>query len=74
MTTFESFLTGNLLTIRLETDSFASIQFGALENTTLAAASLTVDYTAPSSVPLPAALPLLAMGLAGLGFAGRRRG
>lgn len=73
--TFESMLAANLLTLRLETDSFASFQIGSLESTSLAAASLTVDYiaAATSDVPLPAALPLLAVGLAGLGFAARRR-
>lgn len=74
MTLFDSLLIGNLLTVRIETDSFASIQFASLENSSLGAAALTVDYTVGADVPLPAALPMLAIGLAGLGFAARRKG
>ncbi len=73
MALFESLLIGDLLTIRIETDSFASIQFAALEHPSLDAAALTVDYTVGADVPLPAALPMLAVGLAGLGLL-RRRG
>jgi hypothetical protein len=43
MTTFEILLVGNLLTLRLATDSFASVQFASLENTVFDAAALTVD-------------------------------
>ena len=35
--------------------------------------AVVVDPPAPSPVPLPAALPLLAVGLCGLGFIGRRK-
>lgn len=64
-------LLGDLLTIRFETDSFASISVASLENTTHGAAQLIIDYTAaPAPVPLPASLPLAMIGLmalAGLG-------
>lgn len=43
MTTFETLLVGNLLTLRLETDSFARVQFASLENTVFDAAALSVD-------------------------------
>jgi len=68
-------LIGDLLTLRIETDSFASIQFASLENTTLSAALLKIDFTEPtiSVVPLPAALPLFGSGLAIMGFIGWRR-
>jgi len=68
-------LLGDLLTVRIETDSFASIVFASLENTTLIAAQLNIDFTTPavSAVPLPAALPLFGSGLAVMGFIGWRR-
>ncbi|SFQ96982.1 VPLPA-CTERM protein sorting domain-containing protein [Poseidonocella sedimentorum] len=69
-----SALSGNLLTLRLETDNFATIFFGALENTTIDAAALTIDYTGPSAVPLPAGLPLLLVGLGGLAALRRGKG
>jgi hypothetical protein len=56
------------LTVRVETDSFASFQIASLENGTFAAPQLTIDYTPavtqPPTIPLPAGFPLL---LAGLG-------
>lgn len=60
-----SLLSGNLLSLRLETDSFASIQIGALESTSIGSGTLTIDYTA---VPIPAAAWLFVSGLAGLGI------
>jgi len=68
-------LIGDLLTLRIETDSFASILFASLENATLNAALLSIDFTEPvvSVVPLPAALPLFGSGLAVMGFIGWRR-
>lgn len=67
-------LIGNLLTVRIETDSFAIIQFATLEHLTLDAARLNIDFTAPlSEVPVPAALPLFGTGLAAMGFIGWRR-
>lgn len=68
-------LINNLLTIRIETDSFASVRFASLEHLTLNAAQLNIDFTAPavSQVPLPAALPLFGTGLAAMGFIGWRR-
>ena len=33
-----------------------------------------INVSQPAAVPVPAALPLMVLGLAGLGFAGRRRG
>lgn len=69
-----SALAGDLLTLRVETDNFASFQFAALENGTFDAAQLSIDYTPAVTtppVPLPAGLPML---LAGLGaFAWVRR-
>ncbi len=68
-------LLGDLLTVRIETNNFASIIFASLENTILNAALLNIDFTAPavSAVPLPAALPLFGSGLAVMGFVGWRR-
>ncbi|GGY45644.1 hypothetical protein GCM10007148_13330 [Parvularcula lutaonensis] len=64
---------GGLLTLRLETDSFASLAFLSMEQGFGAAFSpiLTIDFTpAPTNpVPIPGALPLFAAGLASLGFA-----
>ncbi len=69
----QSLLVGNLLTLRIETDSFASIQFESLENTNQSsAATLDIDFTV-SEVPLPAALPLFAAAMAGLGLLKIRR-
>ena len=56
-------LLGNGLTLRLETDSFASIQIGATENTSLDAPQLAITYNV-APVPLPAGLPMLMAGLA----------
>ncbi|PQA85649.1 hypothetical protein CW354_22225 [Marinicaulis flavus] len=72
----QALLIGDLLTLRLETDSFASVQIASLETLKdLSASFLTINYTVPevSEVPVPAALPLLLSGIAGLGFASRRR-
>lgn len=69
----QSLLVSNLLTLRIETDSFASIQFESLENTNQnSAATLDIDFTV-SEVPLPAALPLFVAALAGLGLLKTRR-
>lgn len=70
---FTDALVGDLLTLRIETDNFASINFAALENSGFAPANLSIDFTPPSTVPVPAALPLLAAALGLFGFAGWRR-
>jgi len=59
-----------MLTLRVETDSFASIQIAALENGTFAAAQLNIDYTAP--VPEPQTLLLMLLGLPLLAWVVRR--
>lgn len=66
-------LLGDLLSVRFETDSFASFRVASLENTTWDAARLVVDYTAApvTAVPLPAS-GLLLLGALG-GVAGLRR-
>lgn len=66
-------LVGDMLTLRIETDSFLSSNFASLENTTYDAAQLTINYTAPAAVPVPATLPLLATGMAGFVALKRRR-
>lgn len=63
-------LPGNALTLRIETDSFATFRFASLENASLDAAELVIE-TVP--VPLPAGLPLALAGLAGLGLIARRK-
>ena len=63
----------NLLTLRLETNSFDTIRFASLENSNFSAASLNINFTPLSVVPLPAALPLYGTGLALMGFIGWRR-
>ncbi|MET1416040.1 VPLPA-CTERM sorting domain-containing protein [Roseibium sp. HPY-6] len=70
---FTTALLGDLLSVRFETDSFASFQIASLENQDWAAARLTVDYTPGpvSAVPLPAS-GLLLLGALG-GVAGLRR-
>jgi len=69
---FTSALLGDLLTVRFETDSFASFRIAALENLDYDAARLVVDYTpgSVSAVPLPAS-GLLLLGALG-GVAGLR--
>ena len=69
---FTDALVGDLLTLRIETDSFASINFAALESLDFNPATLSIDFT-PPLVPVPAALPLLATALGLFGFAGWRR-
>lgn len=72
-------LPGDFLTIRFETDSFASIQVAGLLNADFGAASLSVDFTettiAPPvpPIPVPAGLPLLFAGLGGLVLVKSRR-
>ncbi|RVU39510.1 hypothetical protein EOI86_09855 [Hwanghaeella grinnelliae] len=68
-----SALAGDLLTLSVETDSFASGNFVSIDSgNTSVFPALTVDFTV-STVPVPAALPLAATALAALGFIGRRR-
>ena len=62
-------LAANLLSVRIETDNFASINFASLENAVLSAANLHIEFT---PVPLPAGLPMALSGLALMGFARRR--
>ncbi|MBN9669183.1 VPLPA-CTERM sorting domain-containing protein [Roseibium aggregatum] len=72
LTMFASALLGDLLTVRFETDSFASFRIAALESLDYDAARLVVDYTpgSVSAVPLPAS-GLLLLGALG-GVAGLR--
>ena len=70
-------LAGDELTVRFETNSFASIALAALENTSFDAATLTVDYTpapggGPAPVPLPAGLPMLLAGLGAMAWVRRK--
>lgn len=71
----QGLLVSDLVTLRLETDSFASILLRALESTDGGAASLTVEFDLPDGgeIPLPAAAWLFAAGLGGmLRFAKKR--
>ncbi|MEM7669578.1 MAG: hypothetical protein AAF317_10585 [Pseudomonadota bacterium] len=67
----------DLVTLRLETDSFASIVFLSMEQAFGAEFSptLTIDFTPGSvtSVPIPGALPLFAAGLAMFGCTRSRK-
>lgn len=63
-------LSGNLLTLRVETDSFASINIASLENATYDPVNLHIEFT---PVPVPAALPLLLSAGVLLGTWGKRR-
>lgn len=63
-------LPGNALTLRVETDSFATFRFASLENASLDAARLVITTAA---VPVPAGLPFMVAGLAALGWVARRR-
>ena len=65
-------LAANLLTVRIETDSFAGIQIASLENTSYDAPKLTIDYT-ESTIPVPGALAFGLTGLAGLSYMARRK-
>ena len=66
-------LAGDLLTLSIETDSFASGNFVSIDSgNTSSFPALTVDFTV-STVPVPAALPLAAMAFVALGLVGRRR-
>ncbi|MEO0634439.1 MAG: VPLPA-CTERM sorting domain-containing protein [Pseudomonadota bacterium] len=76
LSVFPGALTAGFLTLRFETDSFASINVAALENTTFDAARLTVDFTpgtTPPAVPLPAGLPLMLAGLGAFAWVRRRQ-
>lgn len=64
-------LVGNMLTLRIETDSFATINFAALENSIYDQASLTINYSV-AAVPIPPAFLLMASGLALFGGIRRR--
>lgn len=68
-------LIGDLLTLRLETDSFNSAVYFSIDTGAGATLpQLSIDFTvADASVPLPAALPLAATGFALLGMIGWRR-
>lgn len=72
LTPLTAALSGNALTVRVETDSFATFRFASLENTVLNPAKLVVT-TQATVVPLPAGVPLLLSGLAALGWAARRK-
>ncbi len=66
-------LAGDLLTLSVETDSFASANFVSIDSgNTSNFPTLTVDFSV-SQVPVPGALPLAITGLAALGLAGWRR-
>lgn len=68
--------TTGLLTLRLETDSFASYQIASIENAVYEAPKLTltyIDQPPVSAVPVPAALPLMASALGMFGIARRKK-
>jgi hypothetical protein len=71
LTPINTALAGDLLTLRFETDNYASIAFATSENTNYAAAILSVDYTDVSAVPVPAAALLFAPAM--LGFVALRK-
>ena len=74
LTTVQSAINGaGLLTLRLETDSFASLSYFSLENTDADAipAQLNITYNT-AAVPLPASLPLLGAALVGVAAFRRR--
>jgi hypothetical protein len=71
LTPIENALAGNSLTLRFETDSYASIAFASIENDIYEAATLSVDYTGVSAVPVPAAALLFAPAV--LGFVALRK-
>ncbi len=54
---------GGRLTLRLETDSFASIQFASLENTAYGPAKLNLNGVTVSPIPEPSSWALMLMGL-----------
>ncbi|NNU15854.1 hypothetical protein HK107_05905 [Parvularcula sp. ZS-1/3] len=66
--TLQSLLVSDLLTLRMETDSFASIAIQALEASNGGAASLTINFDVPNgpAIPIPAAAWLFAAGLGGI--------
>ncbi|WP_321364122.1 VPLPA-CTERM sorting domain-containing protein [uncultured Celeribacter sp.] len=73
LSAFEDLLDDDLITLRFETDSFASVRLMDLDNEGGAyAASLTVDYDLPA-VPLPAGLPLMLGGFGLFGMLRRRK-
>ncbi|MGF1551032.1 MAG: VPLPA-CTERM sorting domain-containing protein [Paracoccaceae bacterium] len=74
-------LTGTVSgTARFETDmgdigigSYSVVAFGFVMATGMGTAILQLDLTTPEAVPLPAALPMLALGLGVIGLVGTRR-
>lgn len=74
----EGLLAGDSLELRLAMDpalsNFTQVIFASLENSTVSAAQLTVDFTTGvSTIPLPGGLLLLLGGLSIFGIAGIRR-
>lgn len=67
-------LVGDDLTLRLETDSFVSFQIVSSEGATasLDAPTLSVEFSNPAPVPLPAGLPLLLAGMGAFAWMKRR--
>ncbi len=70
---FEGALATDLLTLRVETDSFAIFRFASLENDVLDAAALNINFEPADPVPAPAFASLFAGGFALMGMFGWRR-
>ncbi len=70
---FDGALAADLITIRIETDSFASINIAALENSTFDPVTLNINFEPADPVPAPAFASLFAGGLAVMGMFGWRR-
>ncbi|PWJ19194.1 VPLPA-CTERM sorting domain-containing protein [Jannaschia seohaensis] len=67
-------LTTGFLTVRSSTANFATINFASSENTTYNAPSLSIEFTPPAEVPLPAGGVLLLGALGAAVLLRRRRG